>query len=61
MTIAEQLEQKGIEKGIEKGRQLGRMEIKYEVARAMLQNGYDHSSIIKITGLTADDLARIDR
>lgn len=63
MTIAQQLEQKGIEKGIEKGIQLGRQEGrnegKLEVARIMLQNGLDHNTIIKLTGLTADDLTRI--
>ncbi len=56
MTIAQQLEQKGIEKGIEqsiqKGIQLGeqhgiekgRNEGKLEVARAMLANGLDQAS-----------------
>ena len=47
MTIAQQLEQKGIEKG------------KLEVARIMLKNGLDHSTIMKLTGLTADHLAQI--
>ncbi|GLR09332.1 ISNCY family transposase [Mixta theicola] len=67
MTIAQQLEQKGIEKGIEKGIQLGREEGRSEgerdatlkIARTMLQNGIDHNTIIKITGLSADELAQI--
>lgn len=67
MTIAQQLEQKGIEKGIEKGIQLGeqrgiekgRNEGKLEVARAMLDNGLDRDSVMKMTGLTAEDLAQI--
>lgn len=83
MTIAQQLEQKGIEKGIEqgieqgiemgiekgiplgeqrgieKGRQEGVLEGKLTVARAMLANGIDHDSVMKMTGLTAEDLAQI--
>ena len=55
MTIAQQLEQKGIEKG----RQQGRNEGKLEVARNMLQNGLDLNTIMKMTGLTADELAHI--
>ncbi|WP_299996786.1 Rpn family recombination-promoting nuclease/putative transposase [uncultured Cedecea sp.] len=65
MTIAQQLEQKGIEKGRQEGRQegiqLGRNEGKLEVARIMLQNGFDHNTIIKMTGLTAEDLTQVDR
>jgi predicted transposase/invertase (TIGR01784 family) len=67
MTIAQQLEQKGIEKGIEQGIQLGeqrgiekgRNEGKLEVARTMLQNGIDRSTVMKMTGLTEDDLTQI--
>ncbi|MCS4320810.1 putative transposase/invertase (TIGR01784 family) [Serratia sp. BIGb0234] len=67
MTIAQQLEQKGIEKGIqlgeqrgiEKGRHEGKLEGKLEVARTMLASGLDRDSVMKMTGLTADDLAQI--
>lgn len=67
MTIAQQLEQKGIEKGIEKGIQLGRQEGRSEgereatlkIARTMLQNGIDRNTVMKMTGLTEDDLAQI--
>ncbi|EEH8383560.1 Rpn family recombination-promoting nuclease/putative transposase, partial [Salmonella enterica subsp. enterica serovar Montevideo] len=71
MTIAQQLEQKGIEKGRLEGRMEGRMEGiqigeekgrnegKLEVARTMLQNGLDRSTVMKMTGLTADDLDQI--
>lgn len=59
MTIAQQLEQKGIQKGIQLGWQEGRNEGKLEVARTMLQNGIDHNTAMKITGLTEDDLAQI--
>ncbi|HED1397719.1 TPA: Rpn family recombination-promoting nuclease/putative transposase, partial [Citrobacter freundii] len=67
MTIAQQLEQIGIEKGLQQGLQLGeqrgiekgRNEGKLEVARTMLQNGIDRSTVMKMTGLTEDDLAQI--
>ncbi|WP_312053752.1 Rpn family recombination-promoting nuclease/putative transposase, partial [Pantoea brenneri] len=63
MTIAQQLEQKGIQKGIQLGRQEGRnegmLEGKLEVARTMLQNGLDRITVMKMTGLTEDDLAQI--
>lgn len=75
MTIAQQLEQKGIEKGraegielgerrgIEKGRSEGRTEGQREatlkIARTMLQNGLDRKTVIEMTGLTSDDLAQI--
>ncbi|NXZ90040.1 Rpn family recombination-promoting nuclease/putative transposase [Serratia fonticola] len=55
MTIAQQLEQKGIEKGI----QLGRNEGKLEVAQTMLHNGLDLNTVMKLTGLSADDLKQI--
>lgn len=63
MTIAQQLEQKGIQKGIQLGRQEGRnegkLEGKLEVARTMLQNGIDRSTVMKMTGLTEDNLTQI--
>ena len=59
MTIAQQLEQKGIEKGIQLGEQRGIEKGKLEVAQTMLENGLDHSTIIKLTGLTAGHLAQI--
>jgi predicted transposase/invertase (TIGR01784 family) len=63
MTIAQQLEQKGIEKGIQLGEQRGiekgEREASLKIARAMLANGLDRDSVMKMTGLTADDLAQI--
>ncbi|QGY31977.1 Rpn family recombination-promoting nuclease/putative transposase [Pantoea cypripedii] len=47
MTIAEQLEQKGFEKG------------KLEVARNMLLNGMDRSTVMRMTGLTEEQLSQI--
>jgi len=51
MTIAEQLEQKGIEKG--------EREATLKIASAMLQNGIDRNAVMKMTGLTEDDMAQI--
>lgn len=67
MTIAQQLERKGMEKGFQLGRQEGRQEghsegerdAKLKIARAMLQNGFDRNAVMKMTGLTADELAQI--
>jgi predicted transposase/invertase (TIGR01784 family) len=67
MTIAQQLEQKGIEKGIQQGIQLGEQrgivkgerEATLKIARTMLQNGIDRNTVMKMTGLTEDDLAQI--
>ncbi|EAX1676202.1 ISNCY family transposase, partial [Salmonella enterica] len=60
---AQQLEQKGIEKGrlegIQIGEEKGRNEGKLEVARTMLQNGLDRSTVMKMTGLTAENLDQI--
>ncbi|WP_300001479.1 Rpn family recombination-promoting nuclease/putative transposase [uncultured Cedecea sp.] len=55
MTIAEQLEQKGMEKGMEKGER----EATLKIARAMMQNGIDRNAVMKMTGLTEDDMAQI--
>ena len=71
MTIAQQLEQKGIEKGIqqgiEQGIQLGEQrgiekgerEATLKIARTMPQNGIDRNTVMKVTGLTEEDLAQI--
>lgn len=67
MTIAQQLEQKGIEKGRAEGLQLGEQrgiakgerEATLKIARTMLQNGIDRNTVMKMTGLTQDDLAQI--
>lgn len=67
MTIAQQLGQKGRaeglqlseQRGIEKGRNEGKQEGKLEVARTMLENGIDRNTVMKMTGLSEDDLALI--
>lgn len=63
MTIAQQLEQKGLEKGIQLGEQRGiekgEREATLKIARTMLQNGIDRNTVMKMTGLTEEDLAQI--
>ena len=59
MTIAQQLEQKGVEKGIELGIEKGRNQGKLEVARSLLKMGMSHASILEATGLTEHELAQL--
>ncbi|MGE1561660.1 Rpn family recombination-promoting nuclease/putative transposase [Pantoea septica] len=53
VTIAEQLEQRGMEKG--------KREACLEMARKMLKNNLDRVLVMKITGLTEEDLQQIQR
>lgn len=55
MTIAEQLEQKGIEKGSKEGRR----EATLDIARELLQNGVELGIVMKSTGLSEDELAKL--
>lgn len=55
MTIAQKLEQNGIEKGIKKGLEQG----KRDIARDMLQHGIDLNIVMKITSLSEKDLAQL--
>lgn len=75
MTLAQQLEQKGLEKGLQRGRQegmqegiqkgiqkgiqLGDKEARLEIARNMLEDGLDRASVMKMTGLSEEDLNQI--
>jgi len=59
MTLAQQLEQIGLKKGLEQGRQLGEREASLNIARNLLKNGMDVPSVIKMTGLSEDDLQQI--
>ena len=56
MTIAQQLEQKGIKKGIEQGRSEGEREAAFKIARNMLKSGLDEIAVMEMTGLSKDDL-----
>jgi predicted transposase/invertase (TIGR01784 family) len=71
MTIAQQLEQIGLEKGLEQGIELGRMEgieiglqegrqvMQLTIARTMLKSGMDRNTVMQMTGLTEYELAQI--
>lgn len=63
MTIAQQLEQIGLEKGIEQGIEQGRTEgsrgASLRIARTMLESGMDRNTVMQMTGLNEDDLAQI--
>lgn len=67
MTIAEKLrlegEQRGLKKGIllgeEKGRKEGEHDAALKIARTMLASGLDRDSVMKMTGLSEDDLKQI--
>ncbi len=59
MTIAEQLEQKGIEKGIKQGSKEGRREATLNIARELLQNGVELGIVMKSTGLSEEELAKL--
>lgn len=63
MTIAQQLEQIGLEKGIEQGIEQGRTEgsrgASLRIAHTMLESGMDRNTVMQMTGLNEDDLAQI--
>jgi len=63
MTIAQRLEQKGLEKGIQLGEQRGfekgEREATLKIARTMLQSGIVRNTVMAMTGLTEKDLLRI--
>jgi len=63
MTIAQQLEQKGMQlgeqRGMAPGLQLGKQQEKCTVAHTMLQHGLDHDVVMKITGLSVEELAQL--
>ncbi|HGM5489957.1 TPA: Rpn family recombination-promoting nuclease/putative transposase [Serratia fonticola] len=62
MTIAEYLEQKGFKKGMEQGMEKGMEQARatiLNIARSMLADGFDRATVMKLTGLSADELAQI--
>ena len=59
MTIAQQLEQKGIEKGMEKGMEKGRINEALKIARNLLQRGISHDVILEVTGLSERELKQL--
>lgn len=71
MTIAEQLEQQGVEKGIQQGIQQGiqlgeasglekgQYGARLKIAQTMLRKGMDYASVMELTDLSEKDLAQI--
>ncbi|MEQ4545167.1 MAG: Rpn family recombination-promoting nuclease/putative transposase [Pantoea agglomerans] len=67
MTIAQQLEQIGLEKGIAQGRiegkeiglQQGMQSMQLRIARTMLMSGMDRYTVMQMTGLTEEELAQL--
>ncbi|EIP0100176.1 ISNCY family transposase, partial [Salmonella enterica subsp. enterica serovar Wangata] len=51
--------QLGEQRGVEKGRSEGEREATLKIARTMLRNGIERNTVMKMTGLTEDDLAQI--
>ncbi|MCU8652391.1 Rpn family recombination-promoting nuclease/putative transposase, partial [Escherichia coli] len=59
--------EKGLQQGLQQGLQLGEQrgiekgerEATLKIARTMLQNGIDRNTVMKMTGLTEDELAQI--
>lgn len=67
MTIAQQLEQIGVKKGIKEGMLLGeeqgmikgRRDAALSIARSLLARGMDTDSVLAVTGLLPEDLAKL--
>ncbi len=63
MTIAQQLEQKGRQEGRQEGRleglREGVQEASMKIARNLLENGMDIQSVMKMTGLTEEELKQV--
>jgi predicted transposase/invertase (TIGR01784 family) len=48
----------GVEEGIERGIEKGKLETKLETARKMNEDGFSFEQILRITGLSLDDLKK---
>ncbi|WP_425393796.1 Rpn family recombination-promoting nuclease/putative transposase [Candidatus Arsenophonus triatominarum] len=67
MTIAQQIEEMGIQIGEEKGLQKGKIEgiqegekqASMKIARQMLESGMDRQSVMKFTGLTDTEMSSL--
>ncbi|TBL66009.1 Rpn family recombination-promoting nuclease/putative transposase, partial [Hafnia paralvei] len=51
--------EKGIQLGEQRGIEKGEREATLKIARTMLQNGLDRNTVMKMTGLSEDDLSQI--
>lgn len=61
MTTAMKLRQEGRQEGHQEGIQEGRKETKLEDARKMLENGADVEFVIKVTGLSIQEIEQIQK
>ncbi len=59
MTIAEYLEQQGLERSLLQGRQEGRQEEAKRIAAAMLRSGLAPALVAQLTGLAEQELASL--
>ena len=59
MTFAEHMKQIGLAEGRQEGRQEGKRAAMLQIARAMLQRGFDSSAVIEITGLSQNELQQL--
>ncbi|MBN9412638.1 MAG: hypothetical protein J0H12_01755 [Candidatus Paracaedimonas acanthamoebae] len=55
MTLAEKWKLEGLEKGLQQGLEKGRL----EVARSMLLEGINKQTVVKVTGLSEEDLSQL--
>ncbi|NIL24561.1 Rpn family recombination-promoting nuclease/putative transposase, partial [Yersinia mollaretii] len=59
MTIAQKLEQNGLQKGILIGEANGLKKAALKIARSLLAKGVDRTTVMESTGLSDKDLAQI--
>ncbi len=59
MTFAEHMKQIGLTEGIQQGMQEGKRAAMLDIARAMLQRGFDSGTVTEITGLSKDELQQL--
>ncbi len=60
MTIAQQLQKIGRQEGLAEGEQLGERKARLDIARNLLEMGFDRASVMKMTTLTEEDLKEIE-
>jgi len=61
MTLAQQLEQKGLQKGLEQGLQQGLEQSRYEMAKNLLAEGLSLDLVKKVTQLPDLDLTELEK
>lgn len=59
MTLAQQLEQKGLQQGLQQGEQRGRLDERFAIAKKMLAKGSDITDIEELTELSFEEISRL--